>query len=232
MSKKCGQCGASVPGSLSLFCNKCGARLPAEGSTDTLICPMCGKTLPDRLSQFCDRCGTPLLPPVQPLPQVPPAIPKKTCPACGFENHGYNLFFCKKCGTALSESEPQEKSARGGVQDKPIRDRMVDLDALHKKGKGGAVGSQVPPRRGVPETPKWKGPRSYRKLAIGVAVLVLILIAAGIMVTNNSGIPGTDSENSTGPGLLGMLPFSHMSEGGLFSNQATPVVTDTPLEPE
>jgi uncharacterized Zn finger protein (UPF0148 family) len=230
MSKKCVKCGATVPGSASLFCNKCGARLPAEGSTDTVICPTCGKTLPDRLSQFCDRCGAPLSLPAQPLPPVSPLMARKACPACGFENRGENLFYCKKCGTSLSESEPLDQSAGDSVQAKLPRDRMVNLDALPRNVNGSAAGSQVPSDRSLQEIPQQKGQNSYRKIAIGIVGLVLILIAAAIFVTNNSGIPGTDSENSTAPGLLGMLPFSDRSEGGLFSNQATPVVTDTPLK--
>ena len=254
MSKKCRQCGASVPGSASLFCNKCGARLPAERSMDPVICPTCGKTLPDRLSQFCDRCGAPLPPPVQPLPPVTPAMARKACPACGFENRGESLFYCKKCGTPLLVSEPQEKSPRGGVQDKPIRDRMVNLDSLQKKGNGGVAGPQVPSRRSRQETPQKRGLKSYRKIVIGIAVIVIILIAVVFINTGILGGHGSGSKNSSDSGFLGMLPlegifgagsdnatapgvFGMFSQEGspanaLFKNQATPVVTDTPLEPE
>lgn len=94
------------------------------------------------------------------------------------------------------------------------------------------TGSPVPPRKTLQEAPQRKSPKSYRKVAIGIALLVLVLIGAGILVTNNPGVPGADTNNTTEPGLLGALPFGAMSEKSLFSNQATPVVTDTPLEPK
>ena len=253
MSKKCGQCGASVPGSASLFCNKCGTRLPAERLMDTVICPTCGKTLPDRLSQFCDRCGAPLPPPEQPLPPVTLATGRKACPACGFENRGESLFYCKKCGTSLLESEPPEKGPRGGVQDKPIRDRMVILDSLQKKGNGGVAGSQVPSRKRRQATPQKAGPKSYRKIAIGVVIIVIILVIVAVVVTSIPGKGGKGQKNATNSGILGFLPLEGIFGAGsnnatappgvlgisgksspdnaVFSNQATPVVADTPLEP-
>jgi len=230
MNRRCGNCGAPVPAGASFFCNKCGARLPVEGPAVPLTCPRCGKTLADRLSQFCDRCGTAIFPPMQLLPPVLPVMQVKDCPQCGFGNLGTDIFYCKKCGTSLVNSEPR-KAPGVRSENSPSGIRAGSRDIPPR----GMVTRAAEPR----ETPqRWqKAPResllrSHRKAIIGVAVVILVLIAIAFIVTSNQSVPGAGPANASAPGLLGIIPFGDRPDAALPKNQATPVVKDTSLKPK
>ena len=180
MSLQCKKCGAHVPAWAS-FCNKCGALIPAEKVPDHLVCPNCGKIQPDLRSRFCDRCGIPVTPLVQPLPPAAPAMQAKACPRCGFKNSGPSLFFCKKCGSSLEAGESpgiateRRASGRGGTDHYPQREmpwrtrpEKVLQEHLHVPGH-------------IPGSSPLKRVRSYRKVAIGIAALILVLaVIAGV----------------------------------------------------
>lgn len=87
---------------------------------------------------------------------------------------------------------------------------------------------------------------SYRKIAIGIAAVVLLAIAAFILM-GNPGLPGGTSENASEPGLLGALPLPAIMDtteaaedmnpepatelNGVI-NEGSPVFSDSPLDPE
>lgn len=95
--------------------------------------------------------------------------------------------------------------------------------------KAGNVPEAVPGRR--PETPR-KSVFGSRKMKIGIAAAVLILLAIAFIAMSDPGILGTGTDNSTAPGLFGALSWENLPLQSLFSNQAAPVVTDTPLVTE
>ncbi len=92
--------------------------------------------------------------------------------------------------------------------------------------KAGSVQEAVPRRR--PETPR-KSVFGSRKMKIGIAAAVLILLAIAFIVMSDPGILGIGTDNSTAPGLFGALSWENLPLQSLFSNQAVPVVNDTPL---
>lgn len=230
MSRQCQNCGAPVPTGASFFCNKCGARLPAGAPAAPLTCPWCKKTIEDRLSQFCDRCGTALAPAEQSLPPVLPVMQVKDCPKCGFGNFGNDIFYCKKCGTSLGSGEPR-KAPGVRPQDSPAGIRAGSR-GIPSRGTvtQAAEPWEIPQRR--QKTPRESILISHRKAIIGVVMVILVLIAIGFIVTSNQDIPGAGPANSSAPGLLAMLQYDGVPIGALFENQATPVVTDTPLTPK
>lgn len=76
--KICSQCGTLSPYTED-FCNRCGARLPAE-----TVCPACGDKIPPG-EMFCSSCGTPVsTPPPPPVMDVPvyspPPVPPPSTP--------------------------------------------------------------------------------------------------------------------------------------------------------
>lgn len=228
MNRQCRNCGAPVPDSASVFCNKCGARMPAVGSTGCLICQKCGKELTDYQSLFCDWCGTPLAPASQPPDQVNPVSSKTACPGCGFENQGNNIYFCKKCGTPFQVIKPGRQDGR--VHDHPDRNRAGGRNVLPQSAINRPVETKgVLPRR-RPEVPKESVPLLPRRTIFGIMAVILILIAIAFFVTSTQSIPGTDADNSPVSYLMGALSWEKLPVQSLFSNQATPVVTDTPLE--
>jgi hypothetical protein len=232
MSRRCGKCGAPVPAGASFFCNKCGARLPAE-EPNLLICRMCGKTQSDPQSRFCDRCGTPVTAAVQSVPPARSAMQMKSCPHCGFENPGDSIFYCKKCGASLAGSKPQEKTPQGGSQAGLARDTAASVPPQRPGpvSRAGETQKLAPVRR--QEAPR-KRFRMSRKMAIGIAAVILILIAVafGFTLISGSGMPAAGQENSTAPGLLGAALWDSLPGQTLVSNQATTVVTDIPLTPK
>ncbi len=239
MNRTCRNCGAPIPAGASVFCHRCGAQLPPE----IPVCRKCGKKQADLQSRFCDRCGTSLIAPAQPLPSAAPASHTKACPRCGFENNGTALFYCKKCGTGLEK--PQ---APGTEREEVTREMPARIGAVRRNGLPQTPAAR--PREPQPEAPAQYraaqpgSPRKYRKIAIGVVVVVLIIaaIAAAFIFMKPSGTPGAGSDNSTTPGLLGslskILPEKTPAatgaspkttpKKGVAGNQGTAVFSDTP----
>jgi hypothetical protein len=246
MIKRCSNCGAPAPDDVSVFCNRCGARLPA-----VMSCRQCGKPVTDPQSRFCDRCGSPLAPPV--LTAVPPiTLTKgKICPACGFENFTGDARFCKKCGTILGTGGdtgtgpdrrlPERTAAtlpggRGTVRQEPAGMPVAARPgpgnvpvALSQKpaGRSGAV--QGVPRESRQDGPK-EGRRPYGKIALAAAIIILILIAAAVIFIGLTGKSGESPANATIPDVLGALPPGIIPGYEPVINQAAPVITDTPLK--
>lgn len=258
--KKCGNCGAPVPDDASVFCSRCGARLPATGSADRLTCRTCGITASDPESRFCDHCGSPLAPkglvvtPSAPAGRaVTPAVPEEkgtVCPTCGFKNLGKNPFYCKKCGVYIPKKSPvQQYEPRGTapvdrLQEGSVRIRPDGREASRQRpvhapvaGRQPTAGAPVLPRKRRQEAPEKRDWRSYRKVALGAAGVILLLLILALITGNIPGMPPAGSDtttapDSTSPGLFEALPWGLMSNQLPFINQATPVVTDTPVEPE
>lgn len=249
MALQCKKCGAPVPGWAS-YCNKCGAPIPAGKVPDHLVCPNCGKIQYDLRSRFCDRCGVPVTSPVQPRPPAAPVLQEKTCPRCGFTNNGLSLFFCKKCGASLDGDQRQGDATAPGVPEGAARIAIGGGRALAQEPGKSAAGSSIMPFRYLEAM--LKQDRSYRKVAIGIAALLLILavIAGVIFFTKNPGTSAGNPDNNTGSGLPGFIPtgdilgailgnatapeplkiLPNMNAGaGLVTNRAASVVIDTPL---
>lgn len=259
VSQKCSNCGAPVPDDTSVFCNRCGARLPATGPADELTCRKCGKTVTDKESLFCDHCGSPLAgkglvvtPAVPAGRAVTPPVPEETwtlCPTCGFKNPGKNQFYCKKCGVYIPKKGPvQQYEPRGTApvrrpQGGVTRPGQDGMDAGRQRPVTAPVavreppaGAPVQPRKPRREGPKKRGFGSYRKVALGAAGVILIVAVIAVITGNVPGMPSAGSanataSNATSPGLLGALPWEMIPSQWSFGNQATPVVTDTPLKP-
>lgn len=256
--KKCGNCGAPAPDDVSIFCNRCGARLPAG-----IICRQCGKTVTDLQSRFCDRCGSPLAPAVlAPVPPITLAM-GKICPACGFENFIDDARFCKKCGSVLRTGGNTGAGPDYRAQEMAPGTLPHGRDAARQEPQSMPVTAPPGPNAPVVKQPKpWSAPgdvkdagqrsgrRSYRKIALVIAVILLIVIVIALIFTGVPGISGNSTENGTAPDLPGMLSSGMISgdsakvtttpPGSLSSvavskkatviNGATPVVADTPLK--
>lgn len=60
MTKKCDNCGTPAIDDQSLFCSKCGSKIPEERDCKISPCSNCGFPVVDEQSLFCNKCGTPL----------------------------------------------------------------------------------------------------------------------------------------------------------------------------
>ncbi len=241
MNKRCRKCGAPAPDNTSVFCNKCGTPLPAE-EPDFPVCGRCGKAQIDRQSRFCDRCGAPI-PVMRPEVPITPALQRQYCRKCGAENTGAILLFCRKCGTPFAKTESRGSDGGGMPPGRPAQKRADTVTV--PPGPAARAREVVPnlPERRQEAPPRGAG--SYRKIAIGIAAVVLIAIAAFILL-GNPGLPGT-SENASEPGLPGALPLPSILEptgaadtvnpapvtrAAGVSNRGTPVFSDSPLNPQ
>jgi hypothetical protein len=120
----------------------------------------------------------------------------------------------------------------------------------YETGKGAAW---TPPVAGHYQEFPPKRVRSYRKVAIGIAVLILIIavIAGVFFFTKNPGTSAGSPDNNTGSGVLGLIPMGDIlgamvgtatapdlakilpnknAGAGLATNRAASVVIDTPLK--
>ncbi len=207
----------------SVFCDRCGARLPARAPRVALTCRNCGKTQPDPQSRFCDRCGYLLDQPVKDVSPPVPAVRQVACPACGFVNAGEVLVYCRKCGSSLFRNEPVTEHRRA-----------VTGPARRQQGPAAVpVPVQELPRRRRQETRETGGSFSFRKLAAVAAGVVILLIALAFITGNIPGMQGNVTANKTASQATAPGPFDSLLSGIAgrepVLNQATPVVTDKPL---
>jgi uncharacterized membrane protein YvbJ len=175
----------------------------------------------------------------------------KACPRCGFKNSGSGIFFCKKCGSTLETGESPGYAMEPRLPEEATRIPASREEAL-PYAPGKSTARALPVAGQYQEAPQ-KRVRSFRKVAIGIAVLILILVVvAGVFFLTKSAdtsagspdkesgsgllglIPGGNilgilSENATAPALLTTASQKKTTGAGLVSNQAVPVVTDTPL---
>jgi hypothetical protein len=250
MMRECSRCGAPAIDDTSVFCNRCGARLPS-----VMYCRKCGTPVTDPLSQFCDHCGSPLA-----LPS-PAAIPPitlakgKVCPACGFENFIDDARFCKKCGSIIgtgSESvqdRRRQDRAAGAMPDgrSPVRQEPVRMPATApQEPPGGPVAPVQAPAGGqwaVQEIPGESAPDqgmeavrtkprwSWRKIALAAAaIIILLLFVTAVIFLGVPALSGNSSANATAPGLIGSLLPGDIAGYEPVINQSTPVIVDTPLD--
>ncbi|MDD1682791.1 MAG: zinc ribbon domain-containing protein [Methanoregula sp.] len=252
MNKRCSNCGAPAPDEASVFCNRCGARLPASPPAPVLTCRTCGKTFTDPQSRFCNRCGSPLAPAAQAASPKIPAAQEKICPACGFKNVGEFLFYCKKCGASIPGGEPfaQHAPAREAPRSVPtgggIRIRPDGLDEVRQRPVNSMAmpsGTREPVRQ-VPlyeaeaqqelarkrrEEASQKRVASHRRMAYGAAAVLLLVLVIAVIAVIVPGIVGGAQANATAPGLLEGLPWGIVPNLTSILNQSTPVINDTPL---
>ena len=255
--KKCGHCGAPAPDDESIFCNRCGARLPAG-----IICRQCGKAVTDLQSRFCDRCGSPLAPAVRsPVPPITLAM-GKICRTCGFENFVDDARFCKKCGSALGAGGDTGAGPDYRKQEKALETLPHDRDTAQPDPRSILVTAAPGPNAPVMKQQKpasaqgdMKDPgqrssrRSYRKIALVIAAILLFIIVIALIFKGFPALSGNSAENGTAPDLPGILLSGIVSgdnsknsttpPGTLSSlaapkkamviNGAIPVVADTPL---
>ena len=257
MSRQCSTCGAIVRDDASVFCDRCGARLPAAGPAPVLTCRKCGKTQPDRQSRFCDRCGSPLAPAVLEMPPAAPALRRMACPVCGFTNTGEFLFYCRKCGSSLLRTGPvtgtgpvmesgpamtgPARRPQDGVTGFPpggtiaARPGPVSIPAPVYQGPAGVPAAFQEPSRGRrQEARKKRGKFSLKMLAPVAAGVVLLLVAVTVftgiipgMQDNRTANASVSNESS--PGLFESIMKGNVPNPMAIFNKAAPVVTDTPL---
>jgi hypothetical protein len=199
MPKKCGNCGNPVYEDASVFCNKCGARLPV---TEFLTCKRCGTVHSDLKSQFCSKCGVPLNVPAPPSSRSPQGL-GKICPGCGFVNGYENSFYCKKCGISIGKTEPDASTQKGRSEDAAIRTKAGPANFTRQKTSTvSKVGQEPPYIQGEKISHKDRS-GSNRKIAAAAIVIMLIIIALGIVTIYVPGIMPANGVNSTGSGLAG-----------------------------
>lgn len=242
MIKKCSRCGAPASDEGSVFCNRCGSRLPS-----VLTCRKCGNAIPDLQASFCNRCGSPLIPMGQAAPPPISLAKGKICPACGFENFMENASFCKKCGSVLGRSG-STGTVPGRMPQGGSTGILPDSRGAWRESTGMPVSPQSRPvnppvaMRADPvnaapaiqglsgEGRQEGGGRSYRKIALVAAAVVLMIIIVAAVVIFAPGFAGNSSANATAPEPPGALPFGILSGTTPALNAAAPGVSDTPLK--
>ena len=60
MVKRCPNCDTPAIDDQSIFCNKCGTKIPDEPGNTLPICNKCGTPVIDDKSLYCNRCGNPI----------------------------------------------------------------------------------------------------------------------------------------------------------------------------
>jgi hypothetical protein len=95
----------------------------------------------------------------------------------------------------------------------------------------------VQPRKPRREAPKKRGFGSYRKVALGAAGVIILLLVIAFITGSLPGIPPAGSANATAsdataPGMFDTIIMGILPNQTPVINQATPVVTDTPLKPK
>ena len=60
MVKKCPNCDTPAIDDQSIFCNKCGTKIPEEPCNTLPICNKCGTPAIDDKALYCNRCGNPI----------------------------------------------------------------------------------------------------------------------------------------------------------------------------
>ena len=128
MMRKCVTCGNPAVDDISVFCNKCGARLPVPV---VLTCKKCGETFTDHDTRFCNRCGTPLVEP-PPLFSSLPAAREKT-------EAGTNI---QKSRLPVTESRNKPENSETTMVKKPSR--AVEQELPHRIKDG--IPQKSPPR--------------------------------------------------------------------------------------
>jgi predicted amidophosphoribosyltransferase len=225
MKRICSTCGNPAVDDISVFCNKCGARLPVQ---DVLICQDCGKRFSDGKSRFCNICGTPLSayePTVSPL-QTARA---KTCPACGMVSTDETQFYCKKCGRYLlapqSETKTQKSRSKGTeiriIDDSPKITLLKNASRPEKE--------QAPPPRQRAPILHQNRPGLNRKTAAVISGIIFMIIIM-VLVVYIPGILQTGSENATAdtPSVITTIPQAYTTPMPII-NQGVRVTTEPRL---
>ena len=129
MVKICPKCGTHSIDDQSMFCNKCGTKLPENiPHRESNFCPKCGTKILREESAFCNACGSPLPisqpvnpPPIakQPVPEQnerrQPAINGEVCPVCGAIVEA-GRYYCNSCGAYMKGSPaPHELPGKSQV---------------------------------------------------------------------------------------------------------------------
>jgi ribosomal protein L40E len=195
MTKKCRNCGYPARDDSSVFCNKCGARLPVQ---EVLICRKCGNSHSDLKSRFCNKCGAPLQvlsPAISPSPVVR-GIP---CPGCGFVNVDENSFYCKKCGIAMGKYESDMKTEKDRARDAATRITPSPEHMTAQREPYVPATGQSSPFRERDGIKQKSSSGSYRKVAAAIAGIFLVIVIIGAVVVLGPGILPAGIVNSTVP---------------------------------
>ncbi len=240
----CPACGRELLDPLSRFCDRCG--LPFAGQDEVHEPEAPQPPMADETPEA----------EAEEIPLPPPARPKQkgqVCPACGFENEEKNRFYCRQCGAYIREKEGIRSNVGGVAGSRsakgPIRIRQDGMDEIRKRPSFSPAPQERQPvaRRKKGREPAMKKPLPYRKIAIG-AVIVIALILIALVVPGM--LKGEQKKNATATKSLAAHAPSAASAagaaadsspldgifsaiqgliptGGLFGNQAAPVVKDT-----
>jgi hypothetical protein len=200
MTMKCGNCGNPARDDSSVFCNKCGARLPVK---NVLTCNRCGTTHSDPKSQFCIKCGAPL---EVHSPHEPPspAVRGKTCHGCGFVNADENSLYCKKCGIYIGNTGSDLKKQIDGVRDTVIGIKHHPVNTATKKVTYVSTAEQEPQYHQRNEIKQKSRSGLDRKVAAAGGVILLVIIIIGATIVFGPGILQAGQVNSTVPGSSGL----------------------------
>jgi hypothetical protein len=215
MTRKCGACGNPAVDDMSVFCNKCGARLPVPV---VLTCKKCGKTFTDRDTRFCNRCGTPLVEPA-PLFSSLPAAREKT--------------------------EPGTKPQKSRFPDMATQNKPENPDTTMVKKPSGAEGQELPHRikDRIPQKSSPRPYRKIAAAGAGIILAIIIIGVLAIYLpdilhTGSENLTATGLASPTDQGAAMTAPPSS-SAGNTKPptpatqipaiNQAVPVTTDISL---
>lgn len=124
---------------------------------------------------------------------------------------------CSTAGTGGQPvaAEPQPVNPPAAVRSEPVSAPAVVQDEPRERRQDGEQGGSR---------------RSWRKIALVAAVVILLVIIIAVVLVIFPGISGNSAENATAPDLPGALSSGIMPGKEPVINQATPVITDTPVK--
>ena len=224
MVQFCPKCGTAARDDKSVFCNRCGSRIPPPVPEKTEIrCPSCGTINADPQAVFCNKCGAGLhtVPPVLARPAgarpaaAPPVKTPEPCPSCGAPRVDEKSDFCNVCGadfrlpappaTAGVLPQPEPERTGAGPFNTPCEPAKsgpettpgsTPLAAIRDDGSNG------------PEQVKNRIPLRKWGLMAGAAVIVLVVIALFFSGMLPGTGPSSDATPAAAQGNLdsGVLP--------------------------
>ena len=218
MVQFCPKCGTPARDDTSVFCNRCGSRIPPPVPEKTENrCPSCGTINADPQAVFCNKCGSRLhiIPPVQVQPAVarpaaaPPVKKQDRCPSCGAPRVDEISDFCNVCGAnfrmpaspaTVREPLQPETGAR------PVSTARETPRPEPETTTGGTPVADKPgDDRNVPVQEKTRRPLLKWGLMAGAAVIVLVVIAAFLsgMIPGNG--QSSDTTYAAAPGNQGAV---------------------------
>jgi len=241
MVQFCPKCGTAARDDKSVFCNRCGSRIPTPVPEKTgNRCPSCGTINADPQAVFCNKCGSGLhtVPPVQvrhataPPAAAPPVQKQDRCPSCGAPVVDEISDYCNVCGANIRLAAPPA-AVREPPRPEPEKTGAGPLTAAHEtsqpepeKTKVITPGADTPDGgRNGPGQEKSRKPLLKWGLMAGAAVIVLMVIAAFL----SGMIPGTgQSSDETPAAVTGNMDSGALPTTMITVHVTTPVPTPSP----